>query len=62
VEKTPLQFEKLVGLIEGHASQDGANYSALEGFGTYRASTTHGRQPAVDLPAIWIVGQGKKLC
>lgn len=56
------KLEKLVSLMEQHSSQEGENYSSLEGFGTYRASTTQGRNPIVDLPAIWIVGQGKKYC
>jgi AraC-like DNA-binding protein len=56
------KLEKLVSLMEQHSSQEGENYSSLEGFGTYKASTTQGRNPIVDLPAIWIVGQGKKYC
>jgi AraC-like DNA-binding protein len=56
------KFEKLVSLVERHSIQEGVNYSSLEGFGTYKASTKQARNPAVDLPAIWVVGQGKKLC
>jgi AraC-like DNA-binding protein len=56
------KLEKLVSLVEQHSPQEGPNYTSLEGFGTFRASTTQSRNPAVDLPAIWIVGQGKKLC
>lgn len=55
-------FEKLVGLIAQHAPEEGANYADLEGVGTYKASTTRGREPAVDLPAIWMIGQGRKVC
>lgn len=56
------KFEKLVSLMQDHSQQDGANYSSLEGFGTYKATSTHGKSPAVDVPAIWIIGQGKKAC
>jgi AraC-like DNA-binding protein len=55
-------FEKLVRFMEHHSPREGLNYSSLEGFGTYKASTIHGMRPAVDLPAIWIIGQGKKVC
>lgn len=56
------KFKKLVSLVKQHSPQEGLNYSSIEGFGTYKASTIHGRKPAVDLPAIWIIGQGKKVC
>lgn len=55
------RFEKLVSLIEQHAPQEGANYADLDGVGTYKASAIRGREPAVDLPAIWMIGQGRKL-
>ena len=56
------KFEKFVNLIERQAAQEGANYSSHGGFGTYKASTSQGRKPALDLPAVWIIGQGKKFC
>lgn len=56
------RFEKFVNLVAQHAGEEGANYSDLEGVGTYRASTVRGREPAVDIPAIWVIGQGKKVC
>lgn len=56
------KFKKLVSLVKQHSPQEGLNYSSIEGFGTYKASTIHGMKPAVDLPAIWIIGQGKKVC
>jgi len=56
------KFERFVRLVEQQAQQEGANYASLEGAGTYRSSTIQGRKPALDQPAIWIIGQGKKLC
>ncbi len=56
------KFEKFVRLVEKHSPQEGPNYASLDGIGTFKASTTHPRNPAVDPPAIWIVGQGKKFC
>ena len=56
------KFETFVRLLKQHAPQDGAHYSSLEGFGAYNSSKTKGRSPALDLPAIWVIGQGKKLC
>ncbi len=56
------KFEKLVRLIRQNAPQEGANYSRIEGVGTFKSSKTHGRSPAMDLPAIWIMAQGKKAC
>jgi AraC-like DNA-binding protein len=56
------KFEKLVSLVEQHSPQEGPNYTSLEGIGTYRLSSTQGRTPIVDLSAIWMVVQGKKVC
>lgn len=56
------KFEKLVSLIEQHAIEEGPNYSAHQGFGTYKSSKIHARRPALDIPAIWVVGRGKKIC
>ncbi len=56
------KFEKFVNLVAAHARQEGPNYASIDGVGTYRASSTQDRKPALDLPAIWIIGQGKKLC
>ena len=56
------KFEKYVSLLADHAQQEGANHDSRIPFGSYKASTTQGRKPALDIPAIWIIGQGKKLC
>jgi AraC-like DNA-binding protein len=56
------KFERFVSLVEQHTPREGPNYSSLEGVGAYKASATKSRHPIVDVPAIWIVGQGKKLC
>jgi AraC-like DNA-binding protein len=56
------KFEKFVTLLEQHTPEEGANYSSLESFGTYKATTTHGRRTAIDLAAVWIIGGGKKVC
>jgi AraC-like DNA-binding protein len=56
------KFEKFVRLLEQHTPQEGASYSNRESFGAYRASNIQARKPALDVPAIWVIGQGKKLC
>jgi hypothetical protein len=56
------RFEEFLHLVEKHSTQEGANYSALEGFGTYKASAPQSKHPAVDIPAILVVGQGQKFC
>lgn len=56
------RFEKFVSLVKGHARQEGPNYASLEGVGSYKASSSQDRTPVLDQPAIWIIGQGKKLC
>jgi len=56
------KFENFVRLLEQHTPQEGVNYSSLEGFGAYKASTIRARSPVLDVPAIWVIGQGKKLC
>ncbi len=56
------QFEKLFKLVNTQSQKEGINFSAIDNVGTFKASTTQGRQPMVDPPAIWIVSQGKKTC
>lgn len=56
------RFEEFLRLVEQHSTQEGVNYSASEGFGSYKASVSQSKQPAVEIPAIWVVGQGKKIC
>ena len=57
------RFEKLASLAEQYAPQEGPNYTCIEGFGVWKSSSiTQRRTPVVDLPAIWIVAQGKKIC
>jgi AraC-like DNA-binding protein len=55
-------FKNLVKLMDQHSIEEGINFSAIEGFGTYRSSKTENRKPALDQPALWIIGQGKKVC
>ncbi|MGD2078177.1 MAG: AraC family transcriptional regulator [Chloroflexota bacterium] len=55
-------FEKFVTLLERQTPEEGPNYSNYAGFGSYKASTTHDMIPSVDVPAIWLVAQGKKHC
>jgi AraC-like DNA-binding protein len=55
-------FENFVDLVDKLSPQDGVNYCSLENVGTYKASTTLGRLPMIDPPAVWVVGQGKKVC
>jgi AraC-like DNA-binding protein len=56
------KLEKLVSLVGQHAPQEGVNYCCLENVGTYKLSSTQGRTPIVDVPAIWMVAQGRKVC
>ena len=56
------KFERLASLVAQHAPQEGVNYSSLKSVGTYKLSSPQGRTPIVDLPAIWMVVQGKKVC
>lgn len=56
------KFEKFVRLLEQNSPKEGGNFSALENFGTYKASGPHGREPNIDLAAIWVIGQGNKIC
>lgn len=56
------KFKTLVSLMEHHSPQEGVNLSSLEYFGTYKAAGIRGKKPAIEIPAIWIIGQGKKLC
>jgi AraC-like DNA-binding protein len=58
----PHRLEKLVRLLEQHSPQEGVNLSSLEDVGTFKASATQGRTPLIDVPAIWVVGQGRKTC
>ena len=56
------QFEKFVDLTLQHALEDGPNISTIENFGTFKVSTNQPRTPMLDIPAIWVVGQGRKTC
>jgi AraC-like DNA-binding protein len=56
------KFERLVSLVKQYSSQEGPNFASLEGVGTFRQSSTHGRIPFIDPSAIWIVVQGRKFC
>jgi AraC-like DNA-binding protein len=56
------KFEKLVRLVEQLSPEEGLNYCCLENVGTYKLSSTQGRTPIVDIPAVWMVVQGRKIC
>jgi AraC-like DNA-binding protein len=56
------ELERLVSLMEECAPSEGVNLCSIDGVGTYRASAPQGRKPMIDVPAVWIVGQGKKNC
>jgi len=58
----PHRFERLASLVKRYSLQEGANYTSLEGAGTFKLSSRQGRTPFVDPAAIWIVVQGRKLC
>ena len=54
------KLEKLAGLVEQHAPQEGINLTAIEGLGTYKASTTQERTSVIEIPAIVVVAKGRK--
>jgi AraC-like DNA-binding protein len=56
------RLEKLVGLLEQHASQEGIQMTGFENLGTFKSSTTEVRSQSYYEPAVVIVGQGKKRC
>ena len=56
------KFERFVSLVEKHSPEDGPNITISGNFGTFKASNNQGRSPMLDQPAIWIVGQGRKIC
>lgn len=58
----PRGFEEFVQLVREHSPREGLNLSSIGTFGTYRTSQTHGQVPAVDIPALWTVVQGQKVC
>jgi AraC-like DNA-binding protein len=55
-------FKKFIDLVDQQSSQEGVNLTTLENVGTFKASTTQDRQPFVDPPAAWVIGQGEKIC
>jgi AraC-like DNA-binding protein len=56
------KFQEFVSLTEQNSAKDGPNLSSVENFGTFKVSTNLPRTPMMDIPAIWVVGQGKKIC
>ncbi len=56
------KLKQLANLIEQHTPQEGINWTHIESLGTYRASTNMPRTPEIEIPAIVIVVQGKKVC
>ena len=58
----PALFEKLKDLVIQHSPQEGLNLTSIEFFGTYKSTSIQGRKHSIDVPAIFIVLQGKKLC
>jgi AraC-like DNA-binding protein len=53
---------ELASLIDRHATEEGLNHTLLKNVITYRASHTHGKRPEIYQPAIFILGQGQKIC
>jgi AraC-like DNA-binding protein len=56
------KFEKFRNLVEEHAQEEGINLCEVEGFGTFKASSTQSRIPVIDVQALFIVAQGRKFC
>jgi AraC-like DNA-binding protein len=58
----PQKLEELTQLVDRHSPQEGLNYTRINNLGTYRASATLDRTPAMEIPGIVIVVSGKKAC
>ena len=56
------KFGRLKDLVRQHSPEEGINLTSIEYFGTFKTTTTQSRHPHIDVPAIFIVLQGKKLC
>lgn len=57
------QFEKFVRLVEQYSPEEGINLSSsVQGFGTFKLSSTEERKPIIDATALFVVAQGKKNC
>jgi AraC-like DNA-binding protein len=56
------KLERLVTLVEQSSPQEGFNLSSFQDFGTFKSSTTQIKSPAIDVAALFIVGQGRKIC
>ena len=56
------KFNTLVRLIEQNAPEEEFNLTSIEDVGTYKQSKTQPRTPVIEIPAIVIVGQGRKRC
>ena len=56
------KLERFIALARQHAPNEGMNLTDIESLGIYKLSTTTDRRPAMEIPAIVIVGQGRKVC
>ncbi len=56
----PQKLQKLVRLIEQHAPLEGINPTPINNLGTYKSSGQQARHSVMDIPAIIVVGQGRK--
>ncbi len=53
-------FEQLTNLIAKQACQEGPNQTNLKNVLTFTTSTSSGKSPIIDQPAIWIIAEGQK--
>jgi AraC-like DNA-binding protein len=56
------KLKKLAGLVEQHSPQEGVNLTSFPDFAAFKVSTTQAKSPAIDVPALVIVAQGRKNC
>ncbi len=56
------KLERFIALAKQYAPNEGMNLTDIESLGIFKLSTTTARMPAMEIPAIVIVGQGKKVC
>ena len=56
------KLKKLTDLVAQHAPQEGVNLTSSPNIAAFKISTTQAKGPTVDVPALVIVGQGKKNC
>jgi AraC-like DNA-binding protein len=56
------KFQRFKDLVSRFSTEEGINLSSIENVGSYKSSSIQNRKPAIDIPAIFVVLQGRKHC